>query len=652
MPVEQKRFNDMMDSRPPPQYNPHQGGPPRGAPPKGAPMGAPNPLINLQVYQPPKPKPRDFVEQDINKLDASMFLPAFGTNPFFAPQYGVVNGIMQPQMPMLPTLIKNYNIQAPNPTGLHEKMAYIYEDMLPTINIPGKIITLKDRNNLQFYLRSILFSRGDGVDINLDERSNSLMQYMKYMDLNPYNNYNFSTNPYMSLPDDFLIYRSCYPIQKEGDVIKCAKNSIGINVRVYNLTNAEYNIYNPVPPVAGIEPPKKTDFDTWREISCYTYIRDNIIKKSRCPNFINMIGYFINEKSNIDFNKLKLIKGTFKGKPMEEIKVNYDGKEIIIANPQASTQKALIVLTEAPQSNLYGWCSTQYQRAGMVKKMISTGYYTDSVWYSILFQIMIALYILQKEGICLENFSIEDNVFIQYLSLHSNLTNFWKYKVDGIEYYVPNHGFLAQIDLSFQKVEGKPRKIDANFFEDEVIQSDGTKTKITITEDDIYNNMFIKVFDDSIFKADTFKNKGGMSPPPSVLSMLNQIRGDTSSKNIGYYIKKYFTRFLNNRVGTYLKELELPNIRRNDINLEKGNIYVQEVESNTYKFVIYINDDETNPTLCKILTKENKNEEIIEKIITKGTLLGYNRGETIEQTFKPNEINLNEDDLLETYIVS
>ncbi len=645
MPVEQKRFNDMMDSRPPPYFNPNQGGP--SGPPRGGPMGAPNPLINLQVYQPPKPKPKDFVEQDINKLDASMFLPAFGTNPFFAPQYGVVNGIIQPQMPMLPTLIKNYNIQAPNPTGLHEKMAYIYEDMLPTINIPGKIITLKDRNNLQFYLRSILFSRGDGVDMNLDERSNSLMQYMKYMDLNPYNNYFFSPNPYMSLPDDFLIYRSCYPIQKEGDVIKCAKNSIGLNVRVYNLTNAEYNIYHPAP---GTPATKKTDFDTWREISCYTHIRNHILKKSRCPNFINMIGYFINEKSNIDFNKLKIIKGTFRGRPAEEIKVNYDGKEIIIANPQASTQKALIVLTEAPQSNLYGWCSTQYQRAGMVKRMISTGYYTDSVWFSILFQIMVALYVLQKEGICLENFSIEDNVFIQYLSLHSNLTNFWKYKVDGIDYYVPNHGFLAQIDLSFKKVEdeGIKHRISANIFEDK--NDEGTN--ITITEDKVFDTMFKKVFNRGNFTGDTFKGRGGMSPPLDVLTFLDNVASDNTTHNIGQFIKKYFTRFVNNRVGTYLKELELPNIRRTDITLEKGHIYVQEVESNTFKFVIYLQDDEADISMCKILTKVNDTSEINEATVSKGTLLGYNRGETIEQTFKPNEINLNEDDLLETYIVS
>ncbi len=643
MPVETKRFNDMIESRPPFVT---QGGPPPH--PRGPPMGGqPNPLINLQVYQPPKPKPKDFVEQDINKLDASMFLPAFGTNPFFAPQYGVVNGIMQPQMPMLPTVIKNYNIQAPNPTGLHEKMAYIYEDMLPTINIPGKIITLKDRNNLQFYLRSILFSRGDGVDINLDERSNSLMQYMKYMELNPYNNYFFSTNPYMSLPDNFIIYRSCYPIQKEGDVIKCAKNSIGLNVRVYNLTNAEYNIYNPPPPTTGVPVPKKTDFDTWREIACYTYIRDNIIKKSRCPNFINMIGYYVNEKSNIDFNKLKLIKGTFVGRPAEEIKVNYNGNEIIVSNPQASTGKALIVLTEAPQSNLYGWCSTQYQRSGMVKKMVSTGYYTDSVWYSILFQIIVALYILQKEGICLENFSVEDNVFIQYLSLHSNLTNFWKYKIDGIEYYVPNHGFLAQIDLNFREIPDN-KKIKANFFED--LNPDGSK--LNITEDDIFEKMFKKVFDRSIFTGDSFKNKGGMGPPPNVLTFLNKILEDNTTTNIGSFIKKYFSMFVNNRVGTYLKELELPNIRRSDITLEKGNIYIQEVESNTFKFVIYLEDDLADPTLCKILTKERDNTELREMTAAKATLLGYNRGETIEQTFKPNEVNLNEDDLLETYIVS
>ena len=37
--------------------------------------------------------------------------------------------------------------------------------------------------------------------------------------------------------------------------------------------------------------------------------------------------------------------------------------------------------------------------------------------------------------------------------------------------------------------------------------------------------------------------------------------------------------------------------------------------------------------------------------IPKSSLYGYLRTENIEQTFKPNEINLNEDDLLESYLV-
>ena len=39
-----------------------------------------------------------------------MFLPTFTQNPFFPPQYGLLNGMVNPQVPAAPTIIKNYNI--------------------------------------------------------------------------------------------------------------------------------------------------------------------------------------------------------------------------------------------------------------------------------------------------------------------------------------------------------------------------------------------------------------------------------------------------------------------------------------------------------------------------------------------------------------
>ena len=47
-----------------------------------------------------------------------------------------------------------------------------------------------------------------------------------------------SSNPYSSLPDIMIIYRSCYPIRMDqaSNKITCSKTSIGLNVRIYDMT--------------------------------------------------------------------------------------------------------------------------------------------------------------------------------------------------------------------------------------------------------------------------------------------------------------------------------------------------------------------------------------------------------------------------------
>ena len=630
------------------------------------------------------------MQADYNKIDPALFLPTYMTNPFIPAQYGIANTMIQPQAPIVPTILKNYMINAPGPVGMHEKISYIYEDMLPTINIPGKITTLRERISLHSYLRSLLFPTSDGSDINLDERSNSLMQHLKYMDMNPYNTYELEQNPYKTLPDNFVLYRSCYPMQKDNSNsnTKCAKNSIGMNLRIYKLDAAAYNVHKPLAssvtipaipatttttttttttgtaPVVLPAPKKKTDFQQWREIIYYEFIRDRILKKNICPNFVNLFGYYINEKSEVDFDKYISLKrgtrvptatgpATATARPttvsglMSTIRSSYP---VSYTTPTMYSGQALIALTEAPLYNLFAFSSTIYVRDGPVKRMISTGYYNEYIWYSILFQIMVALYVLQKEEIYFNNFKVDYNIFIKDLSLHSNLTNYWKYRINNIDYYIPNYGFLAMLDASYQ---------------DELI--DPTKNKIysTILEDDnttvdikklIFDNMFKKVFDPNIFSGSNFKDNGGISPPTEIITLLGKIHTDpTPTTDILYFIEKYMRKFINNRIGTLLKESEVSNKREDTANLSKGQILLHQVGESTYKFVLLLKDNGNNT--CDILTKKddmtipeiNRFEE--KNNVPKGSLFGYLRTENIEQSFKPNEINLNEEDLLETYIV-
>ena len=56
---------------------------------------------------------------------------------------------------------------------------------------------------------------------------------------------------------------------------------------------------------------------------------------------------------------------------------------------------------------------------------------------------------------------------------------------------------------------------------------------------------------------------------------------------------------------------------------------------------------------CEVLTKENhEGKDMVLKNIPNGNVHGYTKVEPIVQTFKANESNLTEEDLLETYTIN
>ena len=80
-------------------------------------------------------------------------------------------------------------------------------------------------------------------------------------------------NPLGLLPKRLLVYRSCYPIRvnRANYNVGCAKNNIGVNIRVYQMTLGETFVgkYKDLP---------YTSFEVWRDISLYEEIRDSIVK--------------------------------------------------------------------------------------------------------------------------------------------------------------------------------------------------------------------------------------------------------------------------------------------------------------------------------------------------------------------------------------
>lgn len=693
-------------------------------------------------------------------------------------------------------IIKNYNINVSGPSGNHAKISAIYEDILPSKEFLNTPNTLGERRNIYNFIRSIFIKQGDGEDIDLDEKgSNSLLRYLKFMELNPYNANQMSDNPYKGLPDGMLIYKSCYPIRynKHDNNIECAKNSIGMNIRIYKMSVGEYSIRK-------LQQANYYDYEMWREIAYYEYIREQILKANVCPNFVMLYGYYINENCNINFDKLSQIKGKFKqpqpeyhavngqdgnykpisikngypqqnpsnfvqavqnkgapvwatptthvpgrgvvlptslnrpffggnGQPSQQtdhteqtkkalqeyeneqdlrsaqtggnayivandpvvvqsptvtqydlvdvIDVEYNPKLVtdpgleLQKNPLAYSGRALVSLTEAPTQNIYSWSSKTYKKEGNIKRMVSTGYHKSDVWLSVLFQLMAALYTLQIHKIAFKDFKINDNVYIKDIPDTDNMTKYWKYNIDGIDYYIPNYGYLVLIDSNYKDIvessytlsnfgqnkNQKDHKIYSTIFE-----GDGA----TSCDSDKLDEMCFKAFKEC-FSLNSFSNSftsiGGVKPPDDALDVIKRVEtmiNQKTSSKIGDYIGSCMGKFLNNRTGTYLKETEIANIRKDDHTaFRKGRLVVHEVQHETFKFVLFKElSKDPDGQQAIIYTKKDNNAQdpiqgdIVETTIRMETLFNYSNYESITQNYKANEAKLNDEELLETYVIA
>ncbi len=686
-------------------------------------------LINLQVYQPQKPKAAEPVS----------FFPSFTSNPYFPAQ---LSNMMNPMMnsmlgmyPMTVNLNKISDIDVGGPAGPHNRLNMVYEDILPGKQLATSFKTIGERLIQLQYVRSILFPKGDATETNLDGRmTDSLLSHIKFLDLNPFNTNKLSDNPYSGLPDGFLLYRTCYPIKRTPTFgqISCARDSMALSVRIYQLNVGGYllNKQNRI---------NFYQYDQWREIAFYEYIRENILKKKICPNFVKLYGYYLCKDSGIDFDKIKnmnnpKLRNKKQNQPMNfaDLDIYYKKRqqEFIDAvqkgltgmNPSQLMQSSstvnnlsnmqpaaaqvldldtysgevIVAITESPTYNLYSWTTVKYQQEGNTRRMINSGFHTENVWRSIYFQIMCAILILHKHGIYIDNFSLENNVFIKDLILDGNAINYWKYKINGIDYYIPNYGYLALIDSNYSDiftvgptvpneasgitVPGMPGGPTPGALAPtpapalpgptapilkggpSIKKSYKLDGKLYDAGNTIKGNEKNKTFE--MFKSTINPNNfgvafGGTKPDTGILDMLQKMDTDTATEtDIEKYFVKYMTRFMNNRIGTYLKEQEVIHIKRDLRDFKHGQIIVLREGDEIFKFVLFL---EVKAGVATILTKDKTaqndptyvstdNDDLIQKDnIPLNLLYSYSLTEPIAQNYKINESNLTEDNLLETY---
>ena len=82
----------------------------------------------------------------------------------------------------------------------------------------------------------MILENGDGEELSISAgKKKSLLSHIRLLEINPYN---VGKNPYKSLSKGFLLYTSAYPIRynQERDKLDIAKQAMGINVRIYELS--------------------------------------------------------------------------------------------------------------------------------------------------------------------------------------------------------------------------------------------------------------------------------------------------------------------------------------------------------------------------------------------------------------------------------
>lgn len=584
----------------------------------------------------------------------------------------------------IPSGNKIININLPGPTGNHVEMKNIYEHVLPGKNNKYSSSTIGERIKVYDYTRQILVKKMDGEEISLDSDSQrSLLSYLKIMEVNPNYYSPITNNPYSGLPYGLLIYRSCFPIRvdENNSNITCASNSLGLNIRLYSLSIAEYCSF-------ANQNDYYTSYDVWRELAYYEYVREQIIKKKVSPNFPILYAYFTSKNNKIDIFSLKqrtltqkdcltaeflrfkanheaINNPKFKNKLLsisvtmstnQSPRTIVDMKNYITKLPdeidptlQVYSGNTLVMITEAPHSNLYQWASKNYRKNGIVNKMTTTGFYDDFVWISVLFQIISALYVLQINDIYIRDMTIEDNVYIKDLQNFGKASGYWKYIINGISYYIPNYGHLVFIDTNYKDIIKESqtavnRKRLYKIYGSKII---GNKYNSDQIKKRVFEN-YRKIINTNNFTREHTQNDV-TRPPEQIMTLISQMMTDGET-DLSIVLQKYFLTLMNNRIGTLLKrDTEIPNIRESTYKLSVGDMAVEYIDDSTYKWCLILSIDNE---MANIATRDNNSKQVSTRQIRLDSLKQYSQSETIEQNFVTNGPNLSEGELIETYIIN
>jgi hypothetical protein len=578
-----------------------------------------------------------------------------------------------------PPIQKVYNINLSSSVHGFSTINKIYEDVLPGDQFNFTSLTIYERQQIIHYLRNNIIESVDGEELNSLGSKKSLLEFIKILNVNPYT---VNKNPYIDLPLNFLIYRAAYPVRYDEKInsIMIAKSSMGVNIRIYMLSLGALRcktLNNNI---------NADNFDVWRDLMYYDWTK-KILNKKVSPNFITPILYKIDSKSKIDWNNLLMIKKqkvlTLKSILDNQDKINekheiekntlfnqfipkrfLQNTNLQVTDPvklpknkedlTSNSGSTLVLLTEAPTSSLLQWSSTIYESFGSIKKMIASGYHTPDVWESILFQLIYSCAILQLQNIYITNFGIK-NIFIKDIFSDSASTGSWIYKVDDVEYFIPNYGYILMIDSNYSDIEPvfdyTGKRVDKGV-EYKIYSKDLYKENSFMSGDNsvlIFNQIRDMINPDNF--GHNFRVNGGSSPSEEIIDLLRNMYNDTTISKVKDYIPKYFKKFVHNRVGTLLNKSEKENINLlSKPEFNKGKLIVYQKRYQEYVWVVDLGSDTQDGLKRKILLKDDQ-QNYIDTEVFKSTLYSYPATEKI-QPENTKHLKYDESHIYETYSLS
>ena len=391
-------------------------------------------------------------------------------------------------------------------------------------------------------------------------------------------------------------------------------------------------------------------FDVWREVLYYGWIRDKINSQSLCPNFVSSYCYFINKDANLSFKKNGL------GLNIQD----YDKITIPEILEKEFTNSTMILLTESPNQNIYQWGSNIYIQDRGVRKMIHSGFKPEAHWRSVISQMLIIFYLMDKYCFTIREMTINSNFYIKDLNIYGDNKQFWQYTIQNIDYYIPNFGHLVMLDHNYKDLT-KPENITNKAFK--IIGSDIFADNPDEVREVIISNA-INCFNSNNFGS-AFLEIGGVGLTGVIGELLNGIeqdlivnkdklaKGEINKDDFwGIIIRKYLREYVHNRVGTPVRDLEVQYIRKVDTRprpFKIGELVIWEEKYESYKVLLIVENNQ--PNICKCVSKDLVTEKYNEIDIPKDVLYHYSDFETIKQDAKPGEPVIGYEHIIERYIL-